>query len=1189
MRRPAEAHRQNDRVASKTGDTRQVGDHEGLRAARVEERGKRRVVPDLGEHGLPDVVRVHRRGGDDRERLVRVGQRVRDHEVHDVVDLGTRAVDRTRHGVGHPGAGHQVKSYQGFGPRQRRRRQNTLVAVIREERGEVRVSARRVGAQRDARQHGGKLADGRTRRAARVPDDDDLPATGDRRERDLERKVLDRVQHHDVDRAVRGEDLWHEHRCRHEHRAEAPHQVWVARHGLTQTGQTFLDELGEQCLRLLAMVPESQRDLRDDRVPDGGRETGDVCPIELLVLGRESAEGVAVIPRESRVRREYLLEDAAPPGELELDADHRHLDMAPTEVVEEVAEPGGPQRVHERGALRQGRQSDAIRVQPPQPVEQRVERELLEVRPLRSRSQHGFEGVERGDHVAALRLDRGEPLRQPGPPTCRAVRLPHAALRLDLDESRVQVDDRTTGPHHVLRLTAQAPSHHTTHLDAVRLPPCLRGGRSDEVGRRPLEDHGLERVERTTDAREHAQLLRPGVHRRRDRQPGGLGDVRDPGRQRRQAGGHECLDLRQRPRGVDIGAQVRAVPRGVPGPDGERTESGGSGEVAGESLAALAIHHPCDVGCEPHGGAGGRARRRELGECLQRVVCGRAPWEALEVQCAHIAPELLPACDEVAPQGRGGPGVDGGRLQRHRTEEPARRGRAPAGVRSDVEHEVVQAELLHAARDGGCRTTMTRDVEHAPAVRGRIGHHGCDGARDVAAGRGVDEQVRTGGQDVEDVLLRGVEVADPALGVGVPIPTDALGQRGLQRHLALVVAGESSDDLVTIEGAGKLVEIVDEHLTRVHEGPDHEPFDELEVLEDRLAQGVEPIERGPGIETRPCERTARERGRVEQGAAAPQGTRQHGVDLERRLEAQLVVASTAATREQRDGPQEHGCADRPDRQRRRRTLRNLLLRRDRGELGGDRGSATLARDRLIRRRGRRRRLPCHRRERGDVIGTVLTGVALDPGGDADREVGGGDPVPLGVLLGARSDGTRAALRGRERGALPNEVGQSRLPAGEELGDARGVRRGQIQSGLAEEVHVAQGRAAGRLHEGRAPACDGPVHDVDRRRGDDDHGRRDGSTVRGHGRAPVGSRTWGAGGDDHAWHASRDRARRSRWHADTPGFLRVCQVIPGPGASGQPGQTWRQCAPRRGQAMRTVRYECDCSARCWSNVQAEPFG
>ena len=70
-----------------------------------------------------------------------------------------------------------------------RRAQHAGVAVRGEERGQVRVAARGVGAQRDRRQHVGELADGGAGRAARVADDDDLATAGDRGERDLDGQV----------------------------------------------------------------------------------------------------------------------------------------------------------------------------------------------------------------------------------------------------------------------------------------------------------------------------------------------------------------------------------------------------------------------------------------------------------------------------------------------------------------------------------------------------------------------------------------------------------------------------------------------------------------------------------------------------------------------------------------------------------------------------------------------------------------------------------------------------------------------------------------------------------------------------------------------------------------------------------------------------------------------------------------
>ena len=47
VRRAAKADADDDRVAAQAGDTREVGDHDGLGTCRVEETRKRRVVPHL--------------------------------------------------------------------------------------------------------------------------------------------------------------------------------------------------------------------------------------------------------------------------------------------------------------------------------------------------------------------------------------------------------------------------------------------------------------------------------------------------------------------------------------------------------------------------------------------------------------------------------------------------------------------------------------------------------------------------------------------------------------------------------------------------------------------------------------------------------------------------------------------------------------------------------------------------------------------------------------------------------------------------------------------------------------------------------------------------------------------------------------------------------------------------------------
>lgn len=139
MRGPAEADRQDDRLAAEPLGTRDVGDDEGLGLVGAEEVPQRGVVTHLREHGLADAVGMHGRGGDDGERLLRPRERMLDDELDDMVDLGPRGLDRPRR-PGHPGAVDDVETQEGLRRRQRGRRDVLRVAVRREEGRQVRVT-----------------------------------------------------------------------------------------------------------------------------------------------------------------------------------------------------------------------------------------------------------------------------------------------------------------------------------------------------------------------------------------------------------------------------------------------------------------------------------------------------------------------------------------------------------------------------------------------------------------------------------------------------------------------------------------------------------------------------------------------------------------------------------------------------------------------------------------------------------------------------------------------------------------------------------------------------------------------------------------------------------------------------------------------------------------------------------------
>ena len=194
--------------------------------------------------------------------------------------------------------------------------------------------------------------------------------------------------------------------------------------------------------------------------------------------------------------------------------------------------------------------------------------------------------------------------------------------------------------------------------------------------------------------------------------------------------------------------------------------------------------------------------------------------------------------------------------------------------------------------------------------------------------------------------------------------------------------------------------------------------------------------------------------------------------------------------------------------------------------------------------------PGHGGERRDVVGGDVWGRALDPGRDADGEVGRGDAVALGVLLAASADGPRPALGGRERGALADQVRQPRIAAREQLGDTRRMGGGQVEGGIAQEFDVGERRTPGRLDEGRAPGRHGGGDKLGRGGwfDDDDDGRPGGR-----------SSTFGA----------RVRSRA----VSTRGGSHPCTLTGGPGngADGSPGGSGdsgdsgrEQCASRRGR-------------------------
>src|SRR5690606_3016487 len=114
------------------------------------------------------------------------------------------------------------------------------------------------------------------------------------------------------------------------------------------------------------------------------------------------------------------------------------------------------------------------------------------------------------------------------------------------------------------------------------------------------------------------------------------------------------------------------------------------------------------------------------------------------------------------------------------------------------------------------------------------------------------------------------------------------------------------DDLVLAKARAEFVEVLDEHLARVAEHPDHERLAQLEVAQHRAADLREPLERGSRVETGAREGPAREGDRVDESTVRTQGACEDGVHLGARGEDELVVGGARAARLERQGAQQDG-------------------------------------------------------------------------------------------------------------------------------------------------------------------------------------------------------------------------------------------------------------------------------------------
>ena len=499
VRRAAEPDGEDDRLAGQPLAGPHLRDDERLGLVGTEERSQGGVVPHLGHDGLPHAFPVHHGRRDNREGLLGAGEGVLDDELDDVVDLRRRALDRAVRGR-HPGAFDGVQPQEGGGGRQRCGGEPSLVAVLGEEGGEIRIAAGGVGVQRDRGQDGGEARQCRPGRAARVADDENLPPPCQRAHDDLEWQVPGGVEDDEVLRAARRDEVRYEHRGGHQARPQRTRHQRVALGALTQACEALFDDLREQGLALLRVAPQPTSQCFAGGGAGQHRPVLEVTPVEGAELGHQASEGDTVVTGERGVLSQHLLEHGAPPGQLELDGHHGRRDPSIGQVRQQATEALPVQAPHQGCPLRQRLEGRAVLVQPPEPVRELGPGEVGQVAAGGRRRQHLGQRVELIVDLAVLGLDTCHAVGYPRPATRRAVRLPHVALGLDLDQSAVEVLDRTTGPQHVLGLLAQAAAHDLAHLDAVlgAPGPCRRRG--DQVRRRSLEHHRTEDVEGGSDA-----------------------------------------------------------------------------------------------------------------------------------------------------------------------------------------------------------------------------------------------------------------------------------------------------------------------------------------------------------------------------------------------------------------------------------------------------------------------------------------------------------------------------------------------------------------------------------------------------------------------------------------------------------------------------------------------------------------
>ena len=504
------------------------------------------------------------------------------------------------------------------------------------------------------------------------------------------------------------------------------------------------------------------------------------------------------------------------------------------------------------------------------------------------------------------------------------------------------------------------------------------------------------------------------------------------------------LDPTQRDAGTVGGEEVGPVPGRRTGGSGEGAEARRPDQVGGGLRSVLGVERLRDRGREAHGRLRRGSHRGEPGEGLERVIRRRPPGltaqvQTVDVRTQAIAPIAQLALDDVDPLR-----VDLHRLDGHGAQEAAGRLAAPVRLGCDVQHEVVEAQGAEAFVEGDGGAAMPGDVEDCAPGSGSVSDDSSHRARHVAPRRGVHQEVVPGGDGIEHVGLSGVEVAHATHLVERPVTAQLHGQWVREGRHGPLVAREGGEDLVLVERPRLGVEVIDEGLLGVDEGADEQPVIELEVVEHRVAEPTEAIQGRLRVEAGGREGPPGECGRVEQRPAAAQRGGEHRVDLERRLQREVVVALSPTPWRHRDRSEQDGSTNQPA----CRTTRRGHIRLGRGSVRGRRDAG------------------------GAACGGCADGDVLGPGRDAYGQERRGQAVPLGVVVGQHAHRASPPLGRGQRRALPDEVGQPGRAAGEELGDPRRVCGGEVELGVTQSIHIGEGRGARPGDERISPSGDG---------------------------------------------------------------------------------------------------------------------